>query len=187
MYDETATVDELEQQAQELLTRIKTLNNKPDKRAQLCNKLFYTQTISEDLKHVLIRKVYNIKPANQWAYENSSDERLLSKMAVYAPLQLSLVPFVVRNKNLSWKTLHNLLYLHSKTKERAKVRTKMLALLPDSYYSLYTVQFLSLSQHEANSNQMNCETIVQRVKKANGMEGTPDEWVFAMFSVQLVG
>lgn len=170
----------LKEQANDLFIQIIKLNPNPKEREAFCRELFYTDKISEELKHKVARTAFRVKPVTQWAYANVKDEELFYAIARLEPLKLSFIPHLVQNKNLSWGTLIRLMYLDRRTKDRAKVRARLLEQLPDEYYAKYSAEFVKLvhSQHGYRVRNFN---IIERVKKANDMEGAPDEWLYSVF------
>lgn len=170
----------LKDEAHKIFIEIIKLNPQPKQREVFCRELFYTDAISEDLKHVVARMTYRIKPITQWAYANIDDEKVLREMSRIEPLKLSLVPHFVQNKSLNWDIIHNFLYLGVRTKERGKVRLRLLDQLTDEHYAKHSAEFVKLA-HSQYKHRVQPSKIIQRVKTANGMADVPDEWLYELF------
>lgn len=182
MNEHSVAAEELEGKVKQLYIDITRLNDERKKRTDFCRELFYTDKNSEEVKQELAKKAYYIKPVTQWAYENSSDQKLLRRMTAYAPVKLYLIPFIIRNTSLEWVTIERMLYLHSKTQERAKIRQRLLEKLPDSYYTLYAKEFVHLMSNNRYQQYFDYSIVTERVKKVLDLEDAPDEWLFSMFT-----
>lgn len=176
--------NEIKSQVHKHHQEIVKLNSDLRVQAKYCRQLFYTDALPEEMKHALARRTWPVKVVAEWAYENSADEDLLNALHSRAPLQISHLPFFVKNKNLNWEMLEKFLYLKDKGLRRMKVRIRLLEMLHDEFYIQHSHELYAFAKTVKGVHRWESYTVLQRLKKALDMKDAPEEWFHAMLTTE---